>query len=376
METAKPIVSQNRLAFTSASNAEADSRCPGRHQAQLKFPEEETRDSAYGSRVHDALAKGNDAGLSPDAQSTYLACNAIVEKLLPQVFGEEIKKLLAVPNREQRFWIKWADGLQHSGQLDAVYRKGTKALIIEYKSLAGELPESSRNMQLRDQAVLYDFNCPMLSEVAVAVVQPLVTHSPEICVYTREHLARARDELYARVRASNDPNAPRKAGEAQCKWCRARNGCPEYAAWAGKEIAAAPEAESLLDKPVMMWTPAERVMYLDRARIVKKWLETCDEAMKAALKADPNAIPGYELKPGAVKSLIINPQAVFDSFSKAGGTLEQFMECVGITKTKLVVAVREVTQTKGKKLDEAVEGIIGENVQKSQNEPSIVRKDA
>jgi hypothetical protein len=121
--------------------------------------------------------------------------------------------------------------LQHSGQLDAVYRKGTKALIIEYKSLAGELPESSRNMQLRDQAVLYDFNCPMLSEVAVAVVQPLVTHSPEICVYTREHLARARDELYARVRASNDPNAPRKAGEAQCKWCRALTTCHEALKW-------------------------------------------------------------------------------------------------------------------------------------------------
>ena len=92
------------------------------------------------------------------------------------------------------------------------------------------------------------------------------------------------------------------------------------------------------------------------------------------LKADPEAIPGYELKPGAMKGMIINPQAVFDNFSKVGGTLDSFMKCVSVTKSALEVEVRTVTKAKGKKLEDAVDAVIGENIQKKQNEPSIVRK--
>ena len=378
METPKTIQSppsESRGTSTSASSAQADSLCPGRHLAQQRFPEEQsTGDSIYGTRVHDALASQKDDMLNPDQQSTYEACNAIVQKILPQFFGQDIKDALAIPTREKRFWLTWSDGLKHSGQLDAIYKRATKALIVEYKSLPGEQAESSRNMQLRDQAVLLDFNVPLLSEVGVVVVQPLVTHSPEICVYKRADLVRSRDELYARVNASNNPNSPRKAGDVQCKFCRAKSGCPEYNAWAGKEVAATPETESLIEKPVFQWTPAERTVFLDRAGVIEKWIDNCKLELKKMLKADPEAIPGYELKPGAMKGTIINPQTVFDNFSKVGGTLDAFMKCVSVTKSALDVEVRTVTKAKGKKLEDAVDAIIGENIQKKQNEPSIVRK--
>jgi hypothetical protein len=378
METPKTVQSspsESRGTSTSASSAQADSLCAGRHLAQQRFPEEQSSsDSIYGTRVHDALASQKDDMLNPDQQSTYEACNAIVQKILPQFFGQDIKDALAIPTREKRFWLTWADGLKHSGQLDAIYKRATKALIVEFKTLNGEIAESSRNMQLRDQAVLLDFNVPLLSEVGVVVVQPLVTHSPEICVYKREDLLRARNELYARVNASNNPTSPRKAGEIQCKFCRARSGCPEYNAWAGREVAATPETESLIEKPVFQWSPAERTVFLDRAGVIEKWIDNCKMELKKMLKADPEAVPGYELKPGATKGTIINPQAVFDNFSKVGGTLDQFMKCVSVTKSALEVEVRTVTKAKGKKLEDAVDAIIGENVQKKQNEPSIVKK--
>ena len=378
METPKTIQSspsESRGTSTSASSAQADSLCPGRHLAQQRFPEEQsTGDSIYGTRVHDALASQKDDMLNPDQQSTYEACNAIVQKILPQFFGQDIKDALAIPTREKRFWLTWSDGLKHSGQLDAIYKRATKALIVEYKSLPGEQAESSRNMQLRDQAVLLDFSVPLLSEVGVVVVQPLVTHSPEICVYKRADLVRARDELYARVNASNNPNSPRKAGDVQCKFCRAKSGCPEYNAWAGKEVAATPETESLIEKPVFQWSPAERAVFLDRAGVIEKWIDNCKLELKKMLRADPESIPGYELKPGAMKGMIINPQAVFDNFSKVGGTLDSFLKCVSVTKSALEVEVRTVTKAKGKKLEDAVDAVIGENIQKKQNEPSIVRK--
>lgn len=373
--TKQEVAVDPRKGWTSASSAAYDVLCPGRHRAQQAFPEtEQSSDAAYGTRVHDALANQKDDMLSPDQQSCYESCNSIVNKILPQFFGAEIKNALAVPNRELRLWIKWADNLQHSGQLDAVYKKATRALIIEYKTLPSDIPDSSKNMQLRDQAVLLDFSVPLLSEVGVVVVQPLVTHSPEICVYKRADLVRARDELYARVNASNNPNSPRKAGDVQCKFCRAKSGCPEYNAWAGKEVAATPETESLIEKPVFQWSPEERSIFLTRAGVIEKWIDNCKLELKKMLKADPESIPGYELKPGAMKGMIINPQAVFDNFSKVGGTLDSFLKCVSVTKSALEVEVRTVTKAKGKKLEDAVNAVIGENIQKKQNEPSIVRK--
>ena len=371
MET--PLINpQQRGDYTSASNAAFDAACPGRFLAQKGIPDERSSDSVFGTRVHDALAKGNSEGLTPQEEDIYESCKSIEAKLLPKVFGSEVEGMLAIPDREKRFWIEWSNGMRHSGQIDSVYRHKLRALIIEYKSLAGEQPDSPRNMQLRDQAVLYDSNNQMLTEVATVVIQPLVTHSPEICIYKREDLQRARDELFARLYKSNRPDSPRVAGEIQCKFCKAKSKCPEYTKFAAGEVANSPG--SLMLVPVASWTPQQRTLFMDRAKIVEKWIENTKLEMKRLLKADPNSVPNYELKPGRNMSEIINPQGVFDNFSKVGGTLEQFMSCVSVTKGKLEVEVRAVTKTKGKGLKDAVEAVIGANVNQSVAEPSLSRK--
>lgn len=371
MET--PLINpQQRGDYTSASNAHADLLCAGRHLAQYGIPDERSSDSIFGTRVHDALAKGNGEGLTPQEEDIYESCKAIETKVLPKVFGPEIENMLAHPDREKRFWIEWSNGMRHSGQIDSAYRYKMKALIVEYKALPGDVADSPRNMQLRDQAVLYDFNNQMLSEVATVVIQPLVTHSPEICIYKREDLQRARDEMFTRVFKSNQPDSPRTPGEVQCKFCKAKSKCPEYTRFAAGEVANSPG--SLMLVPVDKWTPQQRALFLERASIVEKWIDTTKGEMKKLLKADPNSIPGYELKAGRNMSTIINAQKVFENFSALGGTLDQFMGCVEIGKGKLEVEMRTVTEYKGKKLKEAVEAVIGDNVNKSVAESSISKK--
>lgn len=372
MEPIPLINPQQRGDFTSASNAQADALCPGRHLAQYGLPDERSSDSMFGTRVHDALAKGNGEGLSPQEEDIYESCKAIEDKIVEKFFGPEIKDLARFPDREKRFWIQWSNGMKHSGQIDAAYRHKLKALVIEYKALPGDVPDSPRNMQLRDQAVLYDFNNQMLAEVATVVIQPLVTHSPEICVYNREQIVRARDEMFARVFKSNQPDSPRVAGEVQCKFCKAKGNCPEYTKFVSGEVANSPA--SLMLVPVSKWTPVQRVLFMERAAIVEKWIDTTKAEMKRLLKADPDSIPGYELTPGRNMSNIINAQKVFENFSSVGGSLDQFMGCIKITKEKLAAEVRVVTKAKGKKLNEAVEAIIGDNVERSVAEPSIGKR--
>lgn len=346
---------------------------------QRGLPDTKDDSAEHGTAIHSALAKQDLVGLNVEQVDTYDACSGIEKALVATVFGAEALALNPKPFREQRYWIKWKDKAenQHSGQIDCAYRLSTRALIIEYKSLAGEVPGSPQNLQLRDQVVLFDHNNSMLAEIYVAVIQPFVTRKPQIAVYKREDITRAASEMYKRVLASNDPNAKRTPGEVQCKYCKAASAgkCQEYNAWAGKTVIGelSSMAASLVDVTVSEWTPEQCGLFLQQLPIAQKWLDDTKATMKELLKADPTAIPGWTLKDGTNKETITNPQAVFDAFSQKGGSLNQFMECIAVSKGSLKEALAVITKSKGKKLDLEVAAVIGENHEYKQNEPSVVK---
>lgn len=362
------VSSQDRGEWTSASNAQADALCMGRHQAQKGIPDVTSPDAAFGNAIHHALATGNPAGLTAQQEDIYESFLAIEQKLLVQFFGPQVQGLKPNPVCEKRYWAKWPDGLQHSGQLDRVHRIREKVLIIECKSLVGEIPESPRNMQLRDQAALFDIGNALVQEIGVAVIQPLATHSPELCVYNREHLMRAREEMYKRVAASNKPDAPRTAGELQCKFCKAKPQCAQYQAFAGSLV---PVNKSLVDVPVASWTPAQRAQFCDSYSVAQKWLDNCWDAMEQLAKADPNAVPGYAMVPGSPRSKIVNLQAVFDRASTKGVALNDFLKQATISKEALTEMTRAASKLKGKALTAAIAEIIGNDVEKSEVKASL-----
>lgn len=210
--------------WTSASAAESDAACKGRHLMQRNLPDEKSDDAASGTRIHDALVKGSDEGLSQDESETYGKCCEIERELIVRYFGFDT--FVNPPEREVRYWTSFGD-LKHSGQNDSSWRASSKCLLLDYKTGRNEVAASPRNMQLRDLAVLKWMNTPLLSEIAVAIIQPFVTSEPEICIYKEIDIDRAFKEMAERVMASNDPNSPRTAGEIQCKYCRALSICPE-----------------------------------------------------------------------------------------------------------------------------------------------------
>lgn len=359
--------------WTSASNATADELCQGRHQAQLSIPEPpESEDAKFGTAIHKVLAGETGVALTTEQESIVDSMQGIDLKVLT-TFYPNVAGKVDPPMRERRLWIEWADKLKHSGQIDVAHIIGYRGLIGEYKSLPGDVPTSPSNLQLRDQAVLLATNVPGLKEIGVYVNQPLVTHSPEICIYQVADLDRARDDLYRRVFQSNQRNAPRTAGEVQCKYCRAKPVCKEYQKFASS-IVLAGENTVLSGVSVVDWTPAMRTMFMDRVSLAEKWLDECKEQLREMLTKDPNSVPGYTLKEGRNNPTIINPGAVFANFQAQGGTQEQFMQAVTIGKGKLAEALKEVTKLKGNKLESAVDVIIGKNVTVTKNRPSIIKK--
>ncbi len=360
-----------RKGSTSASNAQADELCKGRHLAQKGIKEEESDDASHGTEIHDALRKQDPSGLGVDQEKTYELCNAVVDHCLLTLFGPGAG---APPNiiRERRMWIRWGDGLSHSGQVDLAIIIGDSAFLADYKTLPGDVAESSKNMQLRDLAILLDVSAPGLNRIAVAPIQPLVTMRPEITVYTREHLDRAREELYFRVRASNDPNSPRTAGEAQCKFCLAKSSCNQYAAFAG--TIAISSGSPIFGIPMSQWTPDMRAQFLRDAPVAERWLDTCKSDLKKLMKENPDAVTGFTLKPGQVREKITNPQGVFAAFRAIGGTQEQFMPAVSLTKAGLEEVIRKSLGLKGRAIADKLGQILEGNTEKSTTEPTIVAK--
>lgn len=359
--------------WTSASNAEADELCHGRHQAQKGIPDKESEDAAFGNAIHLAMKTGDNSNLTTEQESIRESMEKI-EDAAATLFYPQVIGVPEPPAREQRHWIRWANNLMHSAQIDCFYIIGNRALIFEYKSLPGALPSSSKNLQLRDQAVILHTNAQGLKEIGVVVVQPLVTHTPEICVYQTSDLDRARDDLYRRVWQSNQPDAKRTPGEVQCKFCKARGKCPEYQAFAGSLVLGATQSNVDAIETVKNWTPAQRTDFMARVAVAQKWIDECKEEIRALLEKDPNAVPGYELNGGRNNPTIINPEKIYEDFSKMGGTLADFMKCVEIGKGKLTEAVKAVSKLKGAKLDAAVKGVIGSNVVNTKTRHSIVRK--
>lgn len=368
-----------RKGFTSASNAASDALCQGRHLAQRGISEpSKGSDAAGGTAIHDALKTGDGSKLSLDQADIFQSCRTIESKLVSAVFGDNAK---VVTFREQRYWGKWqapdAPTLEHSGQVDVVHRSGSKALICDFKTLPGDVPDSPSNLQLRDLACLVKGHFVVVDEVYTAIIQPLVTHSPEVCAYDLPSLERAAAEMVARVAASNQPDAKRVAGEVQCKFCLAKSRCGAYSSWIGGLIPAGgtvePVVRELVFQTAMLdWTPAQRAIAAGLLLPASKALDEIKEFLKAGVLKDPAFIPGWGLTPGNKTEKITDPQACFDRFVRLGGKIEDFMKAVVIGKTKLKTAVNKVTGSVGRQLESELFNLTSGIVEVKQNAPSLM----
>ena len=356
MENPNIEVIDERRGATSASNAEADTLCPGRHLAQIGMPAERGEYAELGTKLHAALALADPSELDLLETETYDRCHQVRQAKLAEFFGvhapaakrwaENPKDPLA-----SRLWVRVPSSngfLEHSCRPDEFWRLKDRALIFEWKSLYGDVPVSARNLQLRDQQVLIRGNFMIPGDIGVCVVQPKITMNPEICVYTPEDSERARQEMFARVLASNDPRSVRVPGTVQCQWCRAKLKCLEYQRYAA---AMLPGLLDVLDVPVGSWSPQQRAVFLDRYKIADAWLQGTRNSIYMGLKADPAYAPGWFITPPVRVETIADAQACFERCAAKGMTAAQFMECVKVGKEKLRTILSGVIGERGKALD-------------------------
>lgn len=276
------------MVATSADNALEDSLCAGRNLAQRGIPDHPaTADSLTEQRILRALAdSGNMANMKPPLSASeremFDKCRQIEKAIAGPFFGEgPFKSGEYRVFRQERLWLPNSGKpgfFAHWGEPHAVFRVGTKALVVQYKVLAGDVVDVSANRLLRDWTVLADLavlvagHYAPLDMVAVVIIEPLVTTSPEIVSYTLFDLEEAYKHMVARITVSNNPQSPRTPGEVQCKSCKAVGRCVENAAWmtAQKQAVLENAIQPGQTKPVQETPVLEPPVYLPKKSLLAR----------------------------------------------------------------------------------------------------------
>ena len=169
-------------------------------------------------------------------------------------------------------------------------------------------------------------------------------------------------ELLLILEEAQETDAPRKASEKACRYCKAKTTCPE----AQKSITDIAKVESNLPE-----IPSANL--LEKCAIAKSLIAKVEAIARKALEADPNAIAGYELKQGAKRQKITNPEGVFFKASIIGIDGQEFSAVCDVNKSKLKALIKSKTEKKGKALDEELADILEGNTEETRNKPSLAK---
>lgn len=294
-------VTDERGGLPSASNMQRIAHCAGFLQAIKDLPpSKSTHDSEIGELIH--LYAEVNGGIEIESGAEWVAEKVIEmrEALSLQVFGERVPKI----RKEERYWLTKSGARVFSGRADDVrYHKETGTILItDFKGLMGLHDPADANWQLLALAVCVHeaFNSSFtVNEILVALIQPM--RSTELVAPVRygiDELAGARSEVLRLLRRAQLPDAPRTPGH-HCKFCPALGNCME-----GQSvqfiIAAKMELTTTDDiaGKVALMDGAQLAIIKDRLPEIAAAMKAVNDEIKARLKKDPAAVPGYKLKAG------------------------------------------------------------------------------
>lgn len=359
-------MTDERFGWPSASAMNRLALCPGSwNLSRHAPPQPASADAESGNRVHKALEipEFDFDSLTEDEFNTVKSCIALENKLISETIGQSVGTI-----RESRMKSR---ALRVSGKADAVHVNGDTALILDYKTGRGDVEDANKNLQLRTLAALRFLNFGT-SQIYVAIIQPWVSPQVSVAQYDWRDLNRAVDEVDAILKAARAEDAPRIPSEEACKYCPAKVICKE-ASQVLLEVAEPPGGYAVGITPethVAALTSQSLGLLLKRAKLAESIIEAARDEAKRRLE-NGEQVDGWQLKGGAEQDEITDPQGVFGEFVKAGGTAEQFLKAVKVTKGKLKEQVKAVTGKTGRELESQIARIIGGFTTKKQKAKTL-----
>lgn len=227
----------NRLkarAATTPSNLLQRSLCPGSARMEAGLKDRDDDDARRGRLLHSYWAhkEFERRVLSHDQQDLLALSDDLLEQVL-NILGFELEHDTFV---EQKMWTR--DG-RLSGTPDRVYlwRERKAALIADLKSGFKTQERAELNLQLRGYALIAADNFD-LDDAYVALLQPRARFDERATLarYEETDIERSRAQIHEIIDATVPDDAPLRASEQACRFCKAKLICPAFREAVSKAI--------------------------------------------------------------------------------------------------------------------------------------------
>lgn len=274
--------------------------------------------------------------------------------------------------REETFWFHLNGKPLFPGHPDRVLVYDDWLAVFDYKF--GYLPvtPADGNLQLRAYLAMLSEKYPRPAYYG-AIIQPRCYPPLHSVVYSPEDIVTARNEIEQIWLRAHIKDAPLHPSPESCRYCRAKLLCPAL-----QGIPAMLNRQLKLKSPVDVlakMTPEKRCQALDLLKVAKGYIEDFEEASKALLTQDPEAIPLWRLKPGGEARKITSSLEAYQLLSNAA--LIDANAYVTVAKTPigaLVSAVKNFTGTSSKEAEEAVNRVCEPVISRTPKAPSLERQ--
>ena len=360
--------------WLSPSSGQRLANCPGSYRAGKGLPELQTSgDAERGTRIHKYISTllGNVLGGVGDvpenidvALEERDAAESIMTRLL-DLFAKHGKPVDWGIESAVKLYSE-ANVLLWQGRCDFWFVADDRTLhVCDWKTGFGEVPEAAVNMQTRIYlCAVYLKQVGKGSKSFVdAQAHILTPRGISTAVYTSKDMGDALKEVELIWQNAMDANAPRKTGP----WCRY---CPALGTGRCQESHAM--GRLTLDVCSRGLTAETLGRVLDVAPVIEEAIERARLQAKQMLTENPEAIPGWELKPGVQRRI----EDVVGAFSAMRGVLseEDLRRCCKLGVGAVEEAVRGKLGMKAKEARAFVAERLGGLIEEKQNAPSLKKR--
>ena len=324
---------------TSASNLFRRALCPGSAAAEESFPPEESSDAAEGTMLHELDAspeKIPNTTLTPEQLETLATAKRIDEEILTLARGSFgiAEDAPFEDHRETELWCFKGLKKIFNGHLDFArfYTQTGLLVIIDKKFGRTRVTSAETNIQLRAYAAMAAKKWKP-THIIVAINQPRLPLDQAVTMaeYRPEQFATAISEVISIWETAHNPDgtpktdAPRVAGEDQCRYCRARLHCDAYLNQQ-KALFALVESNTDKDEFKGMITQVSNEQ-LDKLHVAIALANAIKEDVKKEIirRMESGSMDNYELKPTGSTTAVSDPLQAFAILEAIGFTQEEII---------------------------------------------------
>ena len=349
----------------SASSASKWLNCPGSIQAEENIVEKPSKFALEGTSAHSlaelCLVNNREAKSYLNQiipETGWKVDNEMADFIQNYIdYVESIKGNRMVEVRvDFSTWVP--DGF---GTSDIITITDTTLHIIDLKYGQGIRVDADDNSQLKlyalgaiaDFGYLYD-----IETVILHIMQPRLDHISVFEISAVDLLAWG-DYVKTRAAMCDMPNAPRVAGESQCRWCKAKPTCPELMRLTESALVADFTDISVSPKSPDKLSMRDLRFALDNKKLIISWLDSVEEVAFERLSAGED-FAGYKLVHGRSSRSWADLQV-------ATSVLVEELGDAAYSAPKLIT-VAQAEKTFGKKKVKLLEGL----VTKHEGKPTMV----